>query len=366
MKTYRECRWLLTNLQYNLAVILAFLHQRVPLTRLLHRENFSDHGMELAGGEPFGKLLPRRLHERAVRTEIRQPESVNAGALRIENASVESRSFAGGGTVDDDASEVAHTADAFRDVLAAEHFENRVDAFATREVSNSSGVIVLLVVDAVLQAELAHSGELLIGGRSPVHFDAENLSDLHSGGADSAGYGMNEDAGSGGLVVRGGEQTGLPVGEVGGKEIYGKRGTLFGSPIFRNGPDEVAMRHGFFGEGGPLRVAHHPSPAGFAVASKLDAGEFAAGSKRRLGSIGVSAVHGHQIGKVQAARFHFHQNLFRRGMRVVDLLQFESLGAAETSDDEGFHAESLTVRWGIRFPSKKLFRWEEQTSELQS
>src|SRR4029077_6100286 len=120
------------------------------------------------------------------------------------------------------------------------------------------------------------------------------------------------------------------------------------SPIFRNGPDEVAMRHGFFGEGGPLRVAHHPSPAGFAVASKLDAGEFAAGSKRRLGSIGVSAVHGHQIGKVQAARFHFHQNLVRGGMRVGNLLQFENLRTAETSDDEGFHAESLTALWRDR------------------
>ncbi len=32
-------------------------------------------------------------------------------------------------------------------------------------------------------------------------------------------------------------------------------------------------------------------------------------------------------------------------MRVGDLLQFENLGTAETSDDESFHAESLTVLW---------------------
>ena len=106
------------------------------------------------------------------------------------------RSFAGSGAVDDDASEVAHAVDAFRDVLAAQHFENRVDAFATREIFNCFGVIALLVVDAVLQAEFAHSGELVVGGRSAVHFDAENFSDLHGGGADSAGDGVNQDAGT--------------------------------------------------------------------------------------------------------------------------------------------------------------------------
>src|ERR1700676_1715115 len=206
MTTYRECRWLLTNLQYNLAVILAFLHQRVRLTRLLHWENFSDHGMELAGGEPFGKLLPRGLHERAVRTEIRQPESVDAGAFRIKNASVELRSFAGGGTVDDDASKVAHAADAFCYVLASQHFEDRVDAFTAREFFNCIGVIALLVVDAVLQAKFAHSGELVFGGRSAVHFDAEDFPNLHGGGADSAGDGVNQDAGTGSLIFRGEEQ----------------------------------------------------------------------------------------------------------------------------------------------------------------
>jgi hypothetical protein len=43
----------LTNLQHNFAVILAFLHQRVGLTRLLQRKDLSDHGMELAGYHPF-------------------------------------------------------------------------------------------------------------------------------------------------------------------------------------------------------------------------------------------------------------------------------------------------------------------------
>ena len=59
-------------------------------------------------------------------------------------------------------------------------------------------------------------------------------------------------------------------------------------------------------------------------------------------------MRGHQIGKVQAASFYLHYDLFLRGLRVWNLLQFENLGTAETSDDEGFHAESLTglVRCG--------------------
>ena len=50
---HRDCRGLLTNLQHNLAVILAFLHQCVGFASLLQRKDFSDHGMELAGCDPF-------------------------------------------------------------------------------------------------------------------------------------------------------------------------------------------------------------------------------------------------------------------------------------------------------------------------
>jgi hypothetical protein len=65
--------------------------------------------------------------------------------------------------------------------------------------------------------------------------------------------------------------------------------------------------------------------------------------ERRLGRAGVSATGSHQIGKVQPARFHFHQALLGRGMRVGNLLQFENLGTAETGDDECFHGESLAA-----------------------
>src|SRR5208282_5869927 len=57
----------------------------------------------------------------------------------------------------------------------------------------------------------------------------------------------------------------------------------------------------------------------------------------------VSAARREQIGKVQAARLHFHQKLLGCGVRVGNLLQFENFGTAETSDDERVHGESLSV-----------------------
>src|ERR1019366_5554291 len=120
----------LPDLQHNLAVVLSFLHKRVGFTRPLHREDFSDYGLELAGREPFGKLLPGGFHERAVGAQRGEPEAVNAGAFRVEKASVELRGFTGGGAVDDHASEVAYALDALGYMLAAQHFKNGVDAFA--------------------------------------------------------------------------------------------------------------------------------------------------------------------------------------------------------------------------------------------
>ena len=99
------------------------------------------------------------------------------------------------------------------------------------------------------------------------------------------------------------------------------------------------MSHGSFGESGPLRIAH--DAASGVVVRRFAACEFASGGERRLGSAGVSAAGGEQISEVQAARLHVHQNLLGRGMGVGDLLQFENLGTAKTSDDECLHGVSL-------------------------
>src|ERR1700678_1394432 len=124
----QEVETLLTDLQHNLPVVLAFLDERVGVASFFEWENFSDHRIQLAGREPSGKLLPRRFHERAICAQIGQPEAVNACSLRVEKASVELRSFAGGRTIDNYASKIANAAHAFCDMFAAEHFEDRIDA----------------------------------------------------------------------------------------------------------------------------------------------------------------------------------------------------------------------------------------------
>ena len=48
----------LANLQDDLAVILAFLHQRIRGTRIREWEHFPDHGLQFAGGQPLGQALP--------------------------------------------------------------------------------------------------------------------------------------------------------------------------------------------------------------------------------------------------------------------------------------------------------------------
>jgi hypothetical protein len=45
---------LLTDFQHDLAVVLAFLHQRVGVARLIERKHFSNHGLDLSCGCPLG------------------------------------------------------------------------------------------------------------------------------------------------------------------------------------------------------------------------------------------------------------------------------------------------------------------------
>src|SRR5579859_5436123 len=74
----RMTNLLMTDLQHNFAVVLAFLHERVGGAGFGQRENSSDYGIEFAGGDPFGELFPGRFHERAICAEITQPETVDA------------------------------------------------------------------------------------------------------------------------------------------------------------------------------------------------------------------------------------------------------------------------------------------------
>ena len=88
-------------------------------------------------------------------------------------------------------------------MLATQHLEDSVDAFAAGEILHDLFIFMPLVVDAVLQAELFHSRQLFVGGRSAIHFYAEQAADLHGGSTNASSYGVDEDAGvRGGAALR--------------------------------------------------------------------------------------------------------------------------------------------------------------------
>src|SRR5207253_4725310 len=143
-------------------------------------------------GSPGGKLFPRLLYQPTFAGEISKPQSVDARASGVENARIEQRRLACGCPVHDDPSEVAKTANAFRDVLSAEHFEDDIYAFAVRHLLDSVFVIALLIIDAMLQSELFHARQLLVRRRCSIHLDAEQLSHLDSSRTDAASHGMDQ------------------------------------------------------------------------------------------------------------------------------------------------------------------------------
>jgi len=180
-----------------------------------------------------------------------------------------------------------------------------------------------------LQAELAHSGQLVVGGRSSVHFDPENLSDLHGGGCRLRRRRRESGRANRRALVRADEQAGFPVSEIGGEENLPERPRpLFGGPIFRDRAKRGCDAHGCFRESGPLRVS--PSPRR-RVASVLLVNSWPANSRPAVsGGLGVLAyppAHGHQVGKVQAAPLPLSpETCSGVGLRVGDLLQFENIG----------------------------------------
>src|ERR1700679_1703615 len=150
----------LTNLQYNFAVVLPFEEQHITITRLLQRENFPNHRMQPPRRNPFRKLRPRRFHQRTIRAQIRQPQPMHARTLRIENARIERRSLTRRSTINNHAPELAHALDALRNVLPAQHFKNRVDSLAVRQLLNRLRIIAPLVINPMLQSQPVHLRQL--------------------------------------------------------------------------------------------------------------------------------------------------------------------------------------------------------------
>src|ERR1700722_12029698 len=114
----------------------------------------------------------------------------------------------------------------------------------------------------MLEAEFADAGQLFFGRRRPIHFDAENLSDLHGGGAYASGDSVDQHAGGLALLLIEIDEPSLPVREIRREEIHREGGALLRRPAFWDGPEQSALDGSLFGESGPLRVAHDAAACG--------------------------------------------------------------------------------------------------------
>ena len=180
-----------------------------------------------------------------------------------------------------------------------------------------------------------HALEFFVGGRRSVSFDIQQLSDLHSRGANASRHGVDQHAALTariGRLGRIGSEAGLPVREIGGQKNDGKRCRLHRRPARRLRPDHRGRNGDLLRGGSILRIAHH------ALARRFDdSGELAASDERRLRSARIGAVGRHGVGEIDTHGFDADDYLLRRRLRLGNLAYFEDFRTTRTSDDDGFH-----------------------------
>ena len=142
---------------------------------LRHRQDVSDLGMQFVVRNPGLHGLQAAGHEVLVLRQHAKPETMRAQAPGHHGAVVKLVSLASGGAVDDDAPEGPAAAQTLGGVFAAEHLEDGVDAFAIGHLQHALLVVKLAVVDAVVEPELGHALQLLVGRRGAVVSMSSNL-----------------------------------------------------------------------------------------------------------------------------------------------------------------------------------------------
>src|SRR6185437_6630757 len=182
------------NVQNYFSKVLAFSQQSAGFGDIAHRQYVADDRMQVALRNPRRKLLPGLLHDLAIRREICQPESMYTGALGVENARIELRALAGGVAVDDHTAKIAQAADAFGSMLAAQHLEDDIHAFAVGQITNGLFVVLAFVVDRMLEAESLNALQLFVRRRRAIHIKAQQFANLHRGGANASCNSMDEHA----------------------------------------------------------------------------------------------------------------------------------------------------------------------------
>ncbi len=88
----------------------------------------------------------------------------------------------------------AQAAQAFEGVFAGQAVKDGVHALAAGQFADALLVVVIDVVDAVGEAERGELGELFRAGGGAEELEAQDVAELHGGGAHASGGGVDEDA----------------------------------------------------------------------------------------------------------------------------------------------------------------------------
>src|SRR5579864_3295311 len=132
------------------------------------------------------------------------------------------------------------------------------------------------------------------------------------------------------------EESRCPIREVCREIVHRKCSRLLGIPLVRHGPEQVGSYCGLFGEHRPLGVSHHPAPGRF-----LNARELASRYKGRLGSAGVPALRGHEIGEIDSSGLNPDEHLSRFGRRRWNITYLQNFGTTQACDDDALHGDEF-------------------------
>src|ERR1700722_13724052 len=207
-------------------------------------------------------------------------------------------------------------------MLTAQHFEYCVHAFAVSQVLDGLFVVALPVIYSVLQTKFFNACELVVGRRSPVHFYAQQFSNLHRGGSDASSYGVDQYA----FWVASNRiwfayESRLPEREVCGEVIDWERSPFFRTPIVGDRPQQFGSGGNEFRKCAPSGIAHYPATVAVSRAAELPACD-----QRGFRSARIPSLSRHNISEVQAAGHYLNQWLSGARRWVRNISNLENFG----------------------------------------
>src|SRR3984885_813867 len=180
--------------QQYLADVLAGFHQPVRLRRLAQRELPVGERAQFACGPHRPDLFSQRGNDRRLlRNGARaQRRTGNGEMLALDRAKVRLDLGAGHQRHEAQPAFTRQQFDLARDVVAADHIEDRTDTASARGLLAHRHEILRPVVDRDVGAEVTTRGALLVRARGRQHSAAERLGKLDRGDADPAGAALNK------------------------------------------------------------------------------------------------------------------------------------------------------------------------------